>query len=161
VNDEIFSDFEIEKAARSGFGKKLEIKHVILREVPVGPTANATLFLTEKDALFLYVTGQAPLLLMDVQKIVQRMKLVAREYLPPAGSPEYFEFVGKQKFHEVFPSRTVVNDSDLAYYKTLAPYNPGLVRIGHVKNGEVYGYDIDTRDWRKAAEYKYNSIKAN
>lgn len=161
MNDEIFSDITIEKAARSEFGRKLEIKQVILRDVLVGPTAHATLFLSEKNVLYLYVTGQAPLVLADVQKVVQRMKLEAHEYFSPAGSPDYFEFVGRQKFHEVFPSRTVVNENDLAYYKTLAPYNPGLVRIDRVKNGEIYGYDTDTRDWRKVLDFRYSSIKAS
>lgn len=160
MNEEIFSDIAIEKTAARDFGRSLEIARVIIRDVPVSAEARATLFLTSSNALYLYVTSQAELLLADVKKIVRRMGLEAHQYVPPAGSPDYFEFVGRQKFHEVFPSRPTATDEDLAYYKTLAPYNPGLVRINRIKNSEVYGLDLATKEWHKVAEYRYTNIKA-
>lgn len=159
VNDDIFSDLEIEKAARVQFGRRLEVERVIVRDIPVSASLRATLFLTSKNALYLYIAGEAPLILADAQKYVRRMGLEAREYMPPAGSPDYFEFVGRQEFHKVFPSRKAINDSDLVYYRTLAPYSPALVRIARIKDGDIHGYDLDSHDWRRVAEYSYAMLK--
>ena len=66
------------------------------------------------------------------------MGMRAELFLPPKGQPRYFEDIGKRKFREVFPGRRHVTDEDLHFYKTLAPYNPALVLISEVENGEIY-----------------------
>ncbi len=151
----------IEDVASTQFGIKLEIAKVIVRDIPTSISSKATIFLTTKNKVYTYIYGEAPLLLADVRKIVRRMSLVVDSYFPPAEEPDYFERVGREKFKEVFPSRSGVSDSDLAYYKTLAPYNPALVRIARIKNGEIFGYDLDRQDWRKVAEYTYAKIKTD
>lgn len=161
MNEEIFSDIGIEKMAANQFGVSFDIKQVIARDIPLNVSVRATLLMTTKNQLFVYIIGEAPLVLADIKKFISRMGLVAEVYLPPADEPDYFNRMGREKFIEVFPSRRPLNDSDIAYYRTLAPYNPALVRIARIKNGEVFGYDLDAHDWRKVAEFSYAKIKTD
>lgn len=161
MNDNVYDDMALEQIAKAKFGVPFEIDHVIVRSVPVGRVAQATLFLTTKKQLYLYVTGTSKLLLSDIKKIVSRMGLVAGTYMPPKGQPNYFDDIGKAKFKDVFPGRHNPSSSDLIYYRTLAPYNPALVQISEVKTGEVMQFDTDARgQWRVAAKFAYRRIKA-
>ena len=88
------------------------------------------------------------------------MGLVAELYLPPKGQPAYFDDIGRDKFKRCFPGRSNPADSDLIYYRTLAPYNPALVQISEVKNGEVKQFDTDAKtNWRVATKFAYRRIK--
>lgn len=161
MNDNVYDDMALEQTAKAKFGMPLEIDHVIVRSVPVGRVAHATLFLTTKKQLYLYVSGTSRLLLSDIKKIVSRMGLVADMYMPPKGQPNYFDEIGRDKFKDVFPGRQNPSASDLVYYRTLAPYNPALVQIAEVKHGEVMQFDTDARgQWRVAAKFAYRRIKA-
>ncbi|HEX4662695.1 MAG TPA: hypothetical protein VH144_03700 [Candidatus Saccharimonadales bacterium] len=159
MNEEIFSDIGIERAALAQFGVSFDIKQVVVRDMPTGVSTRATIFMTTKNQLYVYIAGEAPLVLADVKKLIGRIGLVADMYLPPVDEPNYFDRVGREKFIEVFPSRRPLHDDDISYYRTLAPYNPGLVKIARVKNGQVLGYDLDAHDWRKVAELSYSKIK--
>jgi hypothetical protein len=162
MNDEIYDDMALERIAKERFGLDIDISQVIVREADVSRSAVATVFLTKKKQLFVYVHGQSRLLLSDVKKIVARMGLKAELYLPPKGQPDYFDAIGREKFREVFPGRGHITHEDIVFYRTLAPYNPALVMIGEVKNGEIYQYDSDTRgDWRLAAKFAYRRIKTS
>lgn len=162
MNGEIYDDFALELAAKERFGIILEIDQVIVRGVSVSRTAEATVFLTSKKQLFVYISGRSKLLLGDMSKIIARMGLKAELFLPPAGQPDYFNAIGREKFKQVFPGRTHVSDDELRFYKTLAPYNPALVLISEVKNGEIYCYDSDTKgNWRSAARFTYRRIKTS
>lgn len=159
MNDSLYDDVSIERHIKAAFGADVEIDAVIARRIPVGRTAEGTLFLTNKKQLYFYIQGEAPLLFSDVKKIVSRAGLVAELYLPPVGRPKYFEEIGVAKFQEVFPSRKVVTESDIVFYKTLAPYNPALVLVREVKNGIVYQYDSDaTGGWRPSVRFSYRRI---
>ena len=161
MNDNVYDDMALEQTAKTKFGVPLEIDHVVVRSVPVGRVAQATLFLTTKKQLYLYVTGTSKLLLSDIKKIVSRMGLTADTYMPPKGRPNYFDEIGEAKFKDVFPGRSNPSADDLLYYRTLAPYNPALVQIAEVKNGEVLQFDTDARgQWRVAAKFAYRRIKA-
>jgi hypothetical protein len=162
MNDQVFDDFALEKLVRAQFGIAADVDSVIARRIPVSRTAEATLFLTTKKQLFLYITSQSKLLLSDVQKIVSRVGLKAEMYLPPKGKPHYFDEVGTLKFREIFPGRSNINPEDIAYYRTLAPYSPALILISEVRDGHVYQYDSDnTNNWRIAAKFAYRRIKTS
>jgi hypothetical protein len=162
MRDEIYDDMTLERAVKERFGLEIDIAQVIVRNMDVGRTAKATVFLTKKKQLFAYVSGQSRLVLGDVKKMVSRMGLRAELYLPPKTRPQYFDEIGREKFREVFPGRGHISDEDLIFYRTLAPYNPALVQIGEVKNGEIYCYDTDARgDWRMAAKFAYRRIKTS
>lgn len=162
MTDEIYDDMALERIAKERFGVVCDIDSVIVRQVEVGRTVTATLFLTKKKQLMVYINGHSKLLLSDVKKIVARMGLKAELYFPPKGQPDYFDMIGREKFREVFPGRGHISDQDILFYRTLAPYNPALVLISEVKNGEIYQYDSDARSgWRVAAKFAYRRIKTS
>jgi hypothetical protein len=160
MNESVYDDMALEQIAKNKFGMEIDVDHVIVRGVPVSRVAHATLFLTTKKQLFLYVSGTSKLLLADVAKIVSRMGLVPELYVPPKGQPSYFEDIGYEKFRIVFPGRSNPSKEDLRYYRTLVPYNPAFVQISEVKNGEVKQFDTDASgQWRVAAKFAYRRIK--
>lgn len=155
-------DIALEEAAKSGFGVSLDIDKIIVQEIDVARAVKASVYLNKKKQLYCYIHGHSKLLLGDVQKIVSRMGLKAEIYFPPKGQPQYFDDLGRDKFREVFPGRGHINDQDIAFYRTLAPYNPALVLISEVKNGAIYQYDSDARtNWRPAAKFAYRRIKTS
>ena len=159
MNEEIYDDLAIERLAKEKFGLTVDIKQTIVRAVPVSYTSEASVFLTTKNQLFVLVTGKSRLLLGDIKKIVVRMGLKAELFLPPKGEPDYFERIGREKFLQVFPGRTAPSVEDIAFYRTLAPYNPALVQIKEVKDGTIKQFDADSlHDWRVAAEFSYRRI---
>ena len=162
MNDNAYDDMALEQIAKEKFGMKVEIDQVIVRGAPVSRVAEATLYLTTKKQLLLYVNANSRLLLADVQKIVTRMNLRAELYFPPKNQTDYFDEIGRQKFKSVFPARHKPAAADIRYYRTLAPYNPALVLISEIKNGEVRQYDTDTSGkWRSAAKFAYRRIKTS
>lgn len=162
MNDQLYDDVAMERQIKAEFGVNAEVESVIARRIPVGRSVEATLFLTTKKQLFLYVTGEARLLFSDVRKIVSRVGLKSELYLPPKGRPNYFDEIGTAKFEEIFPGRKVVNEEDIAFYKTLAPYSPALILVHEVKNGVIYQYDSDaTGGWRPFTKFSYRRIKTS
>jgi hypothetical protein len=162
MTDEIYDDLALERVAKERFGLDVDISQVIVRNVDVSRTAGATVFLTTKKQLFVYVSARSKLLLGDVRKIVARMGLKPELFFPPVGQPDYFDIIGREKFKQVFPGRTHVKDEELGFYRTLAPYNPAMVLISEVKTGEIYRYDSDAKgQWRVAARFAYRRIKTS
>ena len=158
----MYEELALERAIKGSFGVEADVRQAIVLKVPVSHTAEATLFLTSKKQLYLYVTAKSKLLLCDVKKIITHMGLKAELYLPPKGHPFYFDEVGRSKFHDVFPGRSHVSDEDIIFYKTLAPYNPALILISEVKYGIVYQFDTDSNtSWRAAARFAYRRIKTS
>jgi hypothetical protein len=109
-----------------------------------------------------YVNAHSKQALSDVKKIVTRMGLKAELYLPPKGEINYFDEIGRKKFRDVFPGRGHITSQDLIFYRTLAPYNPALVQINEVINGEIKQFDTDASSgWRIAARFAYRRIKTS
>jgi hypothetical protein len=162
MNEQVYDDLALEKNLKDQFGVLAEVDSVISRRFPVGRTAEATLFLTKKKQLFLYVSSQSKLLLSDIQKIVSRTGLKAELYMPPKNRPHYFDEIGTEKFREIFPGRGNINAQDIAFYRTLAPYNPALVLISEVKGGMIYQFDSDSSGgWRQNVKFTYRRIKTS
>lgn len=162
MNDQVYHDIALEKSIKTEFGVITEVDAVIARHFPISRSASATLFLTKKKQLFLYIESQSKLLLSDVQKVVSRVGLKAEVYMPPRNRPNYFDEVGTQKFREIFPGRSHINQEDIAFYRTLTPYSPALILISEVKNGVVYQYDSDSRgEWRPNTKFTYRRIKTS
>jgi len=162
MNDQIYDDMVLERQIKAQFGLPLDVDNVIARHFPISRTGHATLFLTSKKQLYLYIESQSKLLLSDVQKIVTRAGLKAEMYVPPKGRPHYFDEIGTEKFREVFPGRGHINGDDIAFYRTLAPYNPALIAIREVRDGAIYQFDDDSRSgWRLTAKFAYRRIKTS
>ena len=158
----LYDDVALERIVHDAFGLTIDIDNVILRASDVSRTARATVLLSKKRQLLVYIEASSPLLLGDVKKIISRMGLKAELYMPPKGQPHYFDDIGRMKFSEVFPGRKVITDEDIVFYKTLAPYNPALVLISEVKKGEIYQFDADARGgWRVGAKFAYRRIRTS
>ena len=158
----LYDDVALERIVHDTFGLTIDIDNVILRASDVSRTARATVLLSKKRQLLVYIEASSPLLLGDVKKIISRMGLKAELYMPPKGQPHYFDDIGRIKFSEVFPGRKVIIDEDIVFYKTLAPYNPALVLISEVKKCEIYQFDADARGgWRVGAKFAYRRIRTS
>lgn len=159
---DLFDDFALEKAAKEKFGVTVEIDKVIARNLDAGNSTHATVFLTSKKQLYCYIEGPARLQLGDIRKLAARIGIKAEMYFPPRGRPNYFDEIGRDKFREVFPGRKDVSDSDIVYYRTLAPYNPALILVNEVKDGTIYRADHDaSTGWRPAVKFTYRRIKTS
>jgi hypothetical protein len=162
MTDKMYDELALERLIKEKFGVMLDIYQPIVFKVPISRTGEATLFLTEKKQLYLFIGGQSKFLFGDIKKIVSRMGLKADTYFPPKGRPHYFDEVGKSKFHDVFPGRGHVSDDDILFYKTLAPYNPALILISEIKDGHIYQFDSDTNEgWRVGAKFAYRRIRTS
>ena len=159
MNSDIYDDLAIEAMAKDRFGLTLDIKEVVVRSVPASHTTQATVFVTTKNQVYILITGQSPMTLGDVRKVIRRMGMVADAYLAPKNEPDYFARVARDKFKAVFPGRRETSESDLRFYRLLAPYNPALVRIAEVSEGIIKQFDsTDSSGWRTAAKFAYRRI---
>lgn len=162
MNKQTYNELALERVIKDKFGMSVDISTVILGGADVGRSARAAVFLTKKRQLLLYIDASSPMLLADVKKIVSRMGMRAEMFVPPRGQPFYFDDMGRSKFLEVFPGRKTITDEDIIFYRTLAPYNPALVLISEVKNGEIYQFDADSRNgWRIGAKFAYRRIRTS
>lgn len=160
MNDAIFDDLAIEKLCKEHFGVNLDIAQVVVRAVPVGVAARATVFVTTNKQVYTYIVAQGGLVLDDVRKIVSRMQTEADIFLPPFAEADYFDRIGRAKFKAMFPGKAIIGEDDLRYYKNLAPYNPALIRLSKIK-GELRGFQAESTMWRKVKDYAYSKIRPN
>ena len=162
MTERTFDQLALERACKAEFGVDLEIKQVIALQVPVSLVDKATVFLTSKKQLYVYIEAQSRMVLSDVKKIMSRLGLKAEIFMPPKGQPRYFDEIGRKKFAEVFPGRMHVSDQDLVFYRTLAPYSPALVQVNEVKSGVIRQFDSDASGgWRPAVKFTYRRIKTS
>lgn len=159
MNDALLDDLAIEKTCKEQFDRTVDVAEVIIRGLPAGVATRATLFVTTKGQVFLLVVSQSSLVLDDVRKIVHRMQCEAEVFVPPHGETDYFDRIGRTKFKTMFPGKHIAGEEDLRYYKNLAPYNPALVLLSRVK-GEIRGFEVESKTWRRARDYTYSKIKA-
>ena len=90
------------------------------------------------------------------------MGLKPELFLPPKGKPNYFDDIGREHVRAVFPGRGHITAGDLIYYRTLAQYNPALVLIREVTDGEIRQFDTDAHgDWRVTTKFAYRRIKTS
>ncbi|NCU31323.1 hypothetical protein EOL73_03930 [Candidatus Saccharibacteria bacterium] len=159
--DEAMGDIAIEEIVKKDFGLSVAVRQVVAREIPVSHTAEATVFLTPKHQLFVLINAESALTLGDVRKLVKKMGLEAEGYLPPVHDKDYFNVVAREKFRTVFPGRHSIDESELRYYRLLAPYNPALVRINAVTDGVIRQFDSHhSSGWRVAIKFAYRQIRA-
>ena len=162
MTDDLYDDITLEKTVAKQFGVALSIDSVIARRFPVSRTSEATLFLSDKKQLYLFISGKQQLTLGDVKKMVSHIGLKAHGYLPPKDWPSYFDDIGTEKFRKVFPGRAHISEADIAFYRTLVPYNPALVLIAEVPEGVVKQFDGDSASgWRTVAKFTYRRIQTS
>ena len=83
MNGDIYDDLALERSCKELFGMDIEVAKVIVRNIDVGRSAKATVFLTKKKQLLCYIHGPTRLLYGDVKKVISRIGLKAELYMPP------------------------------------------------------------------------------
>lgn len=162
MSNQNMDDIALEQLVKDRFGLIIDVENVIAHQIPVSPTAKATVFLTRKKQLFCFIIAQSTLALADVKKILSRMGLRPELYVPPKGRPHYFDEIGREHFISVFPGRSHISSDDLTYYRTLAHYNPALVQISEIPEGIIRQYDADARGgWRPSVRFAYRRIRTS
>lgn len=160
MNTDIYDDVVLEEMTRDRFGIPMDIAKVYARDVPAGRSAKASVFLTTKNKLYVLIAGSAPLTLGDVRKIILRMGLKAEAYCSPKGRSSYFDEVALEKFKNVYPGRHDITESDLRFYRLMAPYNPALVSISEITLGVINQFDPNAETgWRASTKAQYKQIK--
>ncbi len=158
----MFDEIDLEKFIHLTFGLVIDIKSTVANKIPVGAGATASVILSDKGLLYALVWSHGVMNLGDVRKIMTRMNLKPEQFMPPHADAQYFDRIATKKFREVFPARDVVRDEDLAFYRTLAPYNPALVQISEVIDGTIKQYDTDAvGHWRPSVKFAYRRIRTS
>lgn len=159
MNNEVTDDIAVEELIKSHFGLQVDVKQMIVRDIPVSHTAVASVFLTPKHQVFALLRAHSVLTLGDVRKIAKRMGLDVESYCAPGHDESYFNTVARDKFRQVFPGRHDVTEDELHYYRTLVPYNPALLKIAGINGGVIKQFDShDSSEWRVAARFAYKQI---
>jgi hypothetical protein len=159
---QLYDELNLEKHIHAAFGLRVEIKSVIADKIPISASGSATVFLSDKSMLYAIITARGEQNLGDIKKTLTRMNLKPEQFIPPHADASYFDRIAMTKFKEVFPGRTSVNDKDLIFYRTLAPYNPALIQISEVTNGVIKQYDSDAvGGWRPSVKFSYRRIRTS
>lgn len=159
MNEEIAADIAIEELVKAQFGLQIDIKQMVARDIPVSHTAVANVFLTAKHQLFALIQAKSAQNLGDVRKIARKMGLQVAAYLAPGHDDTYFNTHAREKFRQVFPGRRDISEDELRYYRTLAPYNPALLKIKSIDGGTIRQFDShDSSEWRVAAKFAFKQI---
>ena len=160
--DDMFNEVDLERRIYAVFKLDINIKAVIAERIPVSRSANATVFLTNKQLLFCFVDSPMRLTLGDVKKIMSRMGLKVQQFIAPDANVDYFDQIARDKFNETFPGRITVSDEDLYFYKTLAPYCPALAQISEVTSGVIKQYDSTAvGNWRPSVRFSYRRLQTS
>ena len=162
MRDTIFDDFALERTIKEKFDVAIEVGSVIANRIPVSHTVTATVFLTEKKLLYVFIDAKSNMTIGDVKKFVSKMGLKGDVYTPPRNHPGYFDEAALAKFNAVFPGRAHVLPEDLHYYRTLVPYNPALIQIQEIPEGVIRQFDSDAQgNWRPSIRFAYRRIKTS
>ena len=161
MNDEITDDIAVEELVKSHFGLQVDVKQMVVRNIPVSHTAVANVFLTPKHQLFALIKAHAPLTFGDVKRMAKHMGLNIEAYCAPGHDDAYFNKIAREKFRQVFPGRHDISENELHYYRTLVPYNPALLKVSGINGGVIKQFDShDSSEWRVAARFAYKQITA-
>lgn len=160
--DEMFDEVDLERRIYALFKLDVNIKAVIAERIPVSRSADATVFLTDKQLLFCFIDSHMRLTLGDIKKMVSRMNLKVQQFIAPDANVDYFDNVARDKFNATFPGRMAVTDEDLYFYKTLVPYCPALIQVSEVAGGVIRQYDSTAvGGWRPSVKFSYRRLQTS
>lgn len=156
-----YSDKNLEEFLHKYFGVNFTIKEVVSRDLPLGRSIDAFVFKSQKGRLYAFISAEARLTLADIKKLLTRMNVKPAFFFPPNGYKDYFTDAARRQFLEIFPARTHIYDDELRFYKTRVIYNPALIEIGEVIDGQIKAFNADSADlWRVAVRLSYKKIIA-
>ena len=142
---------EIEYVCNEDFRLQLHVSKVLFDNVTTEFNSYTTVFRTEDGSLYALCQGGDGMRLTDVRRIVKSMNMISDRYYAPYGSADYFDRLGMRVFKRAYPGRNSWTKDEAAYYRTLAPYSPALVKLAKV-NAEVHRYNPHAEKWQKISE---------
>jgi len=149
---------ELERICRDSFETTVAIKKVLVSNLSTSKGSRTTIFESDRHTLYALCVASQPLVLADIKRIIAGMGIEAEAYLAPHGDNTYFQEFGREAFFNMYPARKVASDKETAFYQTLAPYSPALVRIAKVK-GEIREYVSSMREWQPAQTFSYARVQ--
>ncbi len=154
-----YSEKNLEEFIQKYFAVKLNFEEVIARELPLSYSTQALVFRSKNHKIYAFISGEARLTLGDISKLLSKMNLKPAKFFPPNGYENYFSDRAKVLFLEIFPARDHILDEELRYYKTRVLYNPALIEIAEIKDGEIKCFSSDAvGTWRVAKRINYRKI---
>ena len=108
MENHAYSDKNLEEFLQKHFGVSFGIEEVISRNLPVGYSAEATIFKSKKGRVYAFISVEARATLGDIQYILSKMNLKPTYFFPPSGFENYFFERAKVQFLEVFQVGTML-----------------------------------------------------
>lgn len=150
----------IEEYCYLNFSIKIRVKKIVTRKLLISKNTHLIIFYSQKGTLYGLLSSLNNLDLIDIQKMIKASGIEADYYLPPKGDINYFINFGKKKYQTHFPAKTEINNQDIEFYQTLAPYNPALFKINKI-NRKIKYKDPLSGKLDKEFDYSYTKIKVN
>ena len=154
-----YTDKNLEEFIQKHFAVKLNFEEVVARNLPVSYSTEVLIFRSKNQKLYAFISGEARLTLGDISKSLAKMNLKPAKFFPPNGLEDYFLEHARAQFLRIFPAREHISNEELRFYKTQVIYNPALVEIASIRNGEIKCCNTDAiGSWRVAKRLNYRSI---
>lgn len=154
-----YSDKNLEEFINKHFEVNISFDEILIREMPVSFSTEATIFKTKSGKMMAFISGESRHTLGDIQKLLSKMNIRTAKAFPPNGLKNYFSDHARRQFLEIFPGRHHIGEEELRYYKTRVQYNPALIEIAEIKDGELRGFNADSvGTWRTVKRISYKKI---
>jgi hypothetical protein len=157
ISSKVTAVSQIELACKQRFGLSIKVESIVIDGMPTSRNSHTSIFKADRHTMYALCTSDEPLVLADIKSIVRSIGMKAEAYLPPNADENYFLRFGQKMFQSVFPGRTAKTDQDTAFYQTLAPYSPALIRIAKI-DGEIRQYDNIWQKWQMALRFSYQRM---
>lgn len=154
VDYEALKKSQLQDISLQTFDVQLRVKDIVASDIPTSHGSYITLFQADHQTMYALCESDGPQDLNDVQRELKSMGIEAESYLPPHSDENYFLRFGRKAYLAAFPARIEALDDETAFYQTLTPYNPALVRIAKV-GGEIRRYNPIRHVWQKDVEFSY------
>lgn len=142
---------EIQHVCDEDFRLQLSVDEILFDNVTTEFNSYTTVFRTEDGSLYALCQSDDGMRLADVRRIIKSMNMISDRYYAPNGNVNYFDRLGMRVFKRAYPGRNSWTKDEAAYYRTLAPYSPALVKLAKV-NTEVRRYNPHAEKWQKISE---------
>ena len=154
-----YSDNNLVEFIQKHFAVDLTLEEVIARDLPVSYSAEAFIFRSKNRKIYAFLSGEAKLTLGDISKFLSKMNLKPAHFFPPNGFENYFSEHARVQFLQIFPARSHILEEELRFYKSRVAYNPALIEIAEIKNGEIKCFNADSiGSWRVVKRMNYKKI---
>jgi hypothetical protein len=144
---------ETVRLCREAFHVAMPIAEVLFDDIETGEASFCTLFRTENNHVYALFTSEKPQTFRDVKQRAKHVGLSIKGYYFPFGDQEHFNRHGYRLFQAAYPGRRQWTETEARYYRSLAAYQPALVRVEAV-NGELRRYNEHDQQWHKVYDFR-------